>query len=208
MHNTNMTRRLFFLLLIALLVGCQKSAPPAHFHASDVTGQFPQADFHLTDHNGKPRSLEDFRGKVVVMFFGYTHCPDVCPLTLAVFNQLLQQIQQDGKNGQEQMIFVSVDPARDTPQTLKEYVNYFNGNIIGVGGSDTQIKTLTSQLGIVYLQGEKSPSGEYYIQHSASIFLVDPGGRLVSIFSPPFDAGDIVAHYRQIRDFIEDHPAS
>ena len=75
--------RIMVLLLIVLLAGCGKTASPGHFHASDVTGKYTQADFHLTDHNGKPRSLADFQGKVVVMFFGYTHCPDVCPTTLA-----------------------------------------------------------------------------------------------------------------------------
>lgn len=164
--------------------------------------------FTTVDGNGKGFGLDQLLGKWSFLFFGYTHCPDVCPVTLGMFNQIFKQLDETGKTGPEQMIFVSVDPARDTPQRLKEYVNYFNSNIIGLGGTDAQVKSLTSQLGIVYIPGEKLPSGEYYVQHSASIFLVDPEGRLVSIFSPPFDAGNIVAHYRQIRDFIEGHPAS
>ena len=164
--------------------------------------------FVTVDDNGNGFGLDQLLGKWSFLFFGYTHCPDVCPLTLAVFNQLLQQIQQDGKNGQEQMIFVSVDPARDTPQRLKAFVNYFNKDIIGLGGTDAQIKSLASQLGIVYRLGKKLPSGDYSVEHSAQIFLVDPKGRLVSIFSPPLEAGNIVAHYRQIRAFIQGRPVS
>jgi protein SCO1/2 len=164
--------------------------------------------FVSVDDNGNDFGLDQLLGKWSFLFFGYTHCPDVCPLTLAVFNQVLQQLKQDGKAGQAQMIFVSVDPARDTPQRLKAFVKYFNKDIIGLGGTDAQIKNLTSQLGIFYRLGKKSPSGDYSVEHSAQIFLVDPKGRLVSIFSPPLAAGDIVARYRQIRVFIQGQPVS
>ena len=163
----------------------------------------PLTPFTTIDENGGSFDLNRLHGKWSFLFFGYTHCPDVCPLTLAVFKQVLQQLGKDKNPDKVQMVFVTVDPARDTPERLKEYVNYFNRDIIGVGGSDAQIKSLTSQLGIVYLAGEKSASGDYYVDHSASVFLIDPMGRLVSIFSPPHAADTIVARYRRIRDFIE-----
>ena len=164
--------------------------------------------FTTVDENGSTFGLNRLKGKWSFLFFGYTHCPDVCPLTLAVFKQVLQQLSKDKNPHKVQMIFVTVDPARDTSERLKEYVNYFNKDIIGLGGTDAQIKSLTSQLGVVYLAGEKSASGDYYVDHSASVFLIDPMGRLVSIFSPPHGADAIVARYRQIRDFIDAQPVS
>lgn len=164
--------------------------------------------FTAVDENGANFGLNRLKGKWSFLFFGYTHCPDVCPLTLAVFKQVLQQLAKNKESDNIQMVFVTVDPARDTSERLKEYVNYFNKDIIGLGGSDAQVKSLTSQLGVVYLAGEKSASGDYYVDHSASVFLIDPMGRLVSIFSPPHEADSIVARYRQIRDFIGTQPVS
>lgn len=174
MHNTNMTRRLFFLLLIALLVGCQKSAPPAHFHASDVTGQFPQADFHLTDHNGKPRSLEDFRGKVVVMFFGYTHCPDVCPTTLANFAQTMRLLGKDAER--VQVLFVTVDPERDTRVLLAKFVPAFDPSFLGLYGDAQATASAAKSFRADY---QKVPAKHgYYMDHSTFTYLVDTQGKL------------------------------
>jgi len=216
MNKKQLSVAVFALLMFAFMgmgVGYYASVDSARNNNPGIQGLLwpdPKTlqTFTAVDENGNGFGLDQLIGKWSFLFFGYTHCPDVCPVTLGMFNQVLKQLKQEGRTGPEQMIFVSVDPARDTPPRLKEYVNYFNSNIIGVGGTDAQVKSLTSQLGIVYIAEEKSPSGEYYVQHSASIFLVDPKGRLVSIFSPPFDAGNIVAHYRQIREFIEDHPVS
>lgn len=164
--------------------------------------------FTTVDDSGNAFGLDRLQGKWSFLFFGYTHCPDVCPITLTVFNQILQQLADEDKTGQVQMIFVTVDPARDTPQRLQEYVKYFNSRIIGLGGTDEQLISLAAQIGIVYLAGEQSPGGEYYVDHTASILLVDPRGRLVSVFSPPHEAGNIIARYRQIRSYIEDRPVS
>jgi protein SCO1/2 len=169
-----MTRRLFFLLLIALLVGCQKSAPPAHFHASDVTGQFPQADFHLTDHNGKPRSLEDFRGKVVVMFFGYTHCPDVCPTTLANFAQTMRLLGKDAER--VQVLFVTVDPERDTRVLLAKFVPAFDPSFLGLYGDAQATASAAKSFRADY---QKVPAKHgYYMDHSTFTYLVDTQGKL------------------------------
>ena len=174
MHNTHMTRRLFFLLLIALLAGCLKSAPPAHFHASDVTGQFPQADFHLTDHNGKPRSLEDFRGKVVVMFFGYTHCPDVCPTTLANFAQTMRLLGKDAQR--VQVLFVTVDPERDTRVLLAKFVPAFDPSFLGLYGDAQATASAAKSFRADY---QKVPAKHgYYMDHSTFTYMVDTQGKL------------------------------
>ena len=110
----------------------RKNGRTAHFHASDVTGEYAQADFHLTDHNGKPRSLSDFRGKVVVLFFGYTHCPDVCPTTLAGLAQTLRLLGKDADR--VQVLFVTIDPERDTRELLAKFVPAFDPSFLGLYG--------------------------------------------------------------------------
>ena len=174
MNLANMMRRLFFLLPIALLAGCLKPAPPAHFHASDVTGQFPNADFHLTDHNGKPRSLEDFRGKVVVMFFGYTHCPDVCPTTLANFAQTMRLLGKDAER--VQVLFVTVDPERDTQELLAKFVPAFDPSFLGLYGDAQATASAAKSFRADY---QKVPAKHgYYMDHSTFTYLVDTQGKL------------------------------
>lgn len=164
--------------------------------------------FNAVDDNGQGFGLDRLLGKWSFLFFGYTHCPDVCPLTLAVLNQVLRQLDAGADPGKGQVIFVTVDPTRDTPQRLLEYVRYFNKDFIGVGGTAAQVQGLSSQLGVASRMGVKTSAGDYAVEHTASVFLVDPRGRLVSVFSPPLDAGDIVARYRSIRDFIAGQPVS
>jgi protein SCO1 len=174
MNLTNMMPRLLFLLLIALPAGCQKTVPPAHFHASDVSGQFPQADFHLTDHNGKPRSLEDFRGKVVVMFFGYTHCPDVCPTTLADYAQTLRLLGKDADR--VQVLFVTIDPERDTQELLAKFVPAFDPSFLGLYGDAQATANAAKSFRADY---QKVPAKHgYYMDHSTFTYLIDTQGKL------------------------------
>jgi protein SCO1/2 len=174
MHNTKMMFRLLVLLLGSLLAGCQKTAPAAHFHASDVTGKYAQADFHLTDHNGKPRSLSDFKGKVVVMFFGYTHCPDVCPTTLANLAHTLRLLGKDA--GRVQVLFVTVDPERDTQELLAKFVPAFDPSFLGLYGDAQATASAAKNFRVDY---QKVPAKHgYYMDHSTFTYLIDTQGKL------------------------------
>jgi protein SCO1/2 len=156
--------------------------------------------FEAVDEEGRPFGLERLKGRWSFLFFGYTNCPDVCPITLAV----LDRVQRQAEAGNVQTVFVSVDPERDTLERIKQYVEYFNPEFSGVGGSLAQVRSLTDQLGIPFVHEPPGETGNYFVDHSAAVFLVDPEARLVSVFSPPHDAGEILGRFREIRAFIED----
>lgn len=167
-------RNLCILLLIALLAGCEKSRLPSPFHANDISVMYTQADFHLTDHNGKPRSLADFRGKVVALFFGYTHCPDVCPTTLADLAQARKLLGRDADR--VQVLFITIDPERDTREKLMEYMPAFDPSFLGLYG-DEQATAQAAKAFFVAYQKRPSESG-YNMDHTVGTFLVDPSGRV------------------------------
>lgn len=160
----------------------------------------PLTAFQLNDQHGQPFGLEQLKGHWSFLFFGYTHCPDVCPTTLSVLGRVsaLQQAHDD-----IQYVFVSVDPERDTPQHLTEYLAYFNPAFVGLTGSEAYLQSLTRQLGIVYFTGDKGADGQYEVDHTASVLLVDPGARLVGVFSAPHDAADISERFDQMRRIVE-----
>ncbi|MCJ7814420.1 MAG: SCO family protein [Xanthomonadales bacterium] len=149
------------------------------------------ADFDLVDSEGQPFSLQNLRGRWTLMFFGFTNCPDVCPSALYDLNLVTEQLEE--LSGEEspatQVVFVSVDPERDTLEKLSEYLGYFNPEFIGVTGSQAQLAPLTMQLGIAYEIEEHEPGAEKYIvYHSVSFLLTDPEGRLYGVFPAPHDA--------------------
>ena len=157
--------------------------------------------FATIDDNGRVFGLDRLQGKWSFLFFGYTHCPDVCPLTLAVLNQVFNQ--EKHRNQDVQVVFVTVDPNRDDAQRLKDYVNYFNPAFIGLRGNMDQIQSLTSQVGVVFAYEKKTEDGNYIVNHSAAIFLIDPEGRVVAVFTAPHQVDSIRNRYKMIRDFIE-----
>ena len=165
--------RIFCWLLIVLLVGCEKTAPP-RFHASDVTGKYAQADFHLTDHNGQPRSLADFRGKVVVLFFGYTHCPDVCPTKLADLAQTLRILGPDA--GRVQVLFVTLDPERDTRELLAQFVPAFHPAFLGLFG-DMQATAEVAKNFLADYRKNPTKNG-YTLDHTTFSYLLDTQGKV------------------------------
>ena len=174
MGYADMMRRVFFLLLIGLLAGCQRTAVPGHFHASDVTGSYTQADFHLTDQNGKPRSLRDFKGKVVVLFFGYTHCPDVCPTKLADMAQMLRLLGKDA--GRVQVLFVTLDPERDTREILAKFVPAFDPAFLGLYGDAGETANVAKNFLVEY---RKHPAKNgYTLDHSTFSYVIDTQGRV------------------------------
>jgi protein SCO1/2 len=146
------------------------------------------ADFALLDDEGQPFSLERLQGHWSLLFFGFTHCPDVCPSALYDLSLIKQNLQQTKPEVAEelQILFVSVDPDRDTPEKLKQYVEYFDPGFTGVTGPLKQLAPLTMQLGVAYRIEEHEPgSQQYNVDHSASILLMDPDGRLHGVFPAP-----------------------
>ncbi|HEY0665799.1 MAG TPA: SCO family protein [Gallionella sp.] len=167
-------RKSWMLLLAALLVACEPAKLPSPFRASDVSSRFTQADFQLTDHNGKPRTLADFRGKVTVLFFGYTHCPDVCPTTLADMAQVMRMLGKDA--ARVQVLFVTVDPERDRPGLLKQYAPAFDPSFLSLYGDAQATQRAAAAFDIKY---EKQPTASgYSVDHSAGTYLIDPQGRV------------------------------
>jgi protein SCO1/2 len=157
-----------------LLAGCEEPRLPSPFHANEVGSKVAHADFKLTDHHGNPRSLADFRGKVVLLFFGYVHCPDVCPTTLADMAQVMRLLGADADK--VQVLFVTVDPERDTRELLAEFVPAFHPAFLGLSG-DAQATAQAAQAFAVTYQKQPSKSG-YNVDHSAGTYLIDTNGKV------------------------------
>lgn len=164
------------LVAAVVLAGCQPSQQPPVFQATDITGATFARDFKLTDHHGQVRTLADFKGKVVAIFFGYTHCPDVCPTTLSDFAQALKQLGPLAN--QVQVIFVTVDPQRDTPTVLKQYVPAFDPSFLGMYTDETSLALLAKEYKLVYQKTSVKAVDDYLIDHSAGTYVYDANGRL------------------------------
>lgn len=163
------------LAVLALLAGCEQFGGKPQFQLTDVTGAAFGRDFQLTDHNGQRRSLADFRGKVVAVFFGYTHCPDICPTAMAELAQVAQGLGPAADR--LQVLFVTVDPERDTPALLKRYVPSFNPGFLGLYG-DAETTARTAKEFKIFFQKQPVAGGDYTVDHSAGIYLYDTQGRL------------------------------
>jgi protein SCO1/2 len=169
-------RNLLLLVLLSMLTACGEQKLPSPFKASDVSAKYAQADFHLNDATGKPASLADFRSKVVVLFFGYTHCPQICPTTLADLAQVMGLLGKDADK--VQVLFVTLDPERDTRELLAQYPPAFFPTFKGLYGDSMATAQAAQAFGVVY---EKQPnkSGGYDLDHSAGTYLIAPGGKPV-----------------------------
>lgn len=162
-------------VLIALLVAaCSPEAPK--FRSTDLTGADFGKELALTGHDGKPRTLADFRGKAVVLFFGYTHCPDVCPTTLADMAGVMKALGEDAER--VQMLFVTVDPERDTPEVLAQYAPAFDPRFLGLYGDATATQRVAKEFKIFYEKRPGSAAGAYTVDHSAQIYVLDATGQL------------------------------
>jgi protein SCO1 len=164
------------LLLIFAFSGCGENRAPVKFESIDVTGAEFGKDFRLTDHTGKLRTLADFKGKAVVMFFGYTHCPDVCPTTMSDLNQALQLLGKDAEK--VQVLFVTVDPERDTPAVLASYVPAFNSKFLGLYGDAATTAAVAKDFKIFYQKVPSKDGKDYSVDHSAGTYVFDPSGKL------------------------------
>lgn len=167
------------LLLVLLLAACGQDKPPqptVAFIGSDVSDVSLNSDFVLPDHNGQPRKLADFQGKVVALFFGYTHCPDVCPTTLY---DLAQALKQMGSKAQDvQVLFVTLDGARDTPEVLGKYVPSFHPAFLGLRGDEAATIKVTQDFKVYYVKQESKSRAGYIIDHTAGVYVFDKTGKL------------------------------
>jgi protein SCO1/2 len=158
----------------SVLPACSEDKP--QFKAIDLTGADYARDFQLTDHNGQQRSLKDFRGKVVVMFFGYTQCPDVCPTSLAEMAEAKKLLGPEG--AKVQGLFVTLDPERDTPEVLKAYMANFDPSFLALRGTPEQLAALAKEFKIYYKKVEGKTPTSYTLDHSAASYVYDTQGRL------------------------------
>lgn len=160
-----------------VLSGCQPAAQAPAFEATDITGAEFARDFTLIDHNGQTRRLSDFRGKAVAIFFGYVHCPDVCPTTLSDFAAALRELGPQADR--VQVIFVTVDPARDDPEMLGQFVPAFNPTFLGMYARDAEaLRQLTKEYRVIYQKTAIKAPDDYLIDHSAGTYIYDSKGKL------------------------------
>ena len=169
---------LFALTLLVTACGPQAQSGAPRFQLTDVTGAPFGKSLALTDHTGKPRTLTDFQGKVIVLFFGFTQCPDICPTTLAEMAKVVKDLGPDGSK--VQVLFVSVDPERDTAALLSQYVTTFNPDFLGLRG-DAEATQRAAKEFKVYVQkqpAKNGSNGNYSVDHSAGTFVLDQRGQL------------------------------
>jgi len=177
-----------------LLAACDPGNKPPPFNGIDVTGNDSiGGPLALTDFNGKPRTLADFRGKLVVVTFGYTQCPDVCPTTLQDLNSAVKKLGPDASR--VQVLFVTVDPKRDKPEILREYIPAFNPSFIGLYGDEQATKKVESDFKIYAAERAGKTADTYTVDHSAQTYAYDPQGRLRLVigygFTPDAMASDV-----------------
>jgi protein SCO1/2 len=166
---------------IAFLAACDKASPPKGlFQGIDVTGSRMGGELKLLDHNGVARTLADFRGKVVVVVFGYTQCPDVCPTMLADLSSAVKKLGPDG--ARVQVLFVTVDPRRDTAELLRQYVPAFHPDFLGLRGDASATSLVTKDFHVYARERAGKTADSYTVDHSAQTFAFDREGRLRLVF--------------------------
>jgi len=157
--------------------------------------------FTLTDDEGKPFTRSDLIGRWSVLYFGYTHCPDVCPTTLAKLSATRKRLRREYSGTPPlQVVFVSVDPVRDRPERLKEYVHAFNAHFVGATGDDQALAPLVKAIGISYTRHEPDADGQYAVNHSPFVVLVNPRARLQAYFRPPHRPRTLARQLYQIME--------
>jgi protein SCO1/2 len=156
-----------------------------------LPGSAELPDFSLLDHNGATIGRDVFRGQWDLVFFGFTQCPDICPLTLQILATAKQQLADNGQDPLPRIVLVSVDPERDTPELLARYVAYFDTDSLGITGELDELRKLTNSLGI-FFEKVFSDDGNYTVNHSAVVLLINPDGRFHAVFGTPHEAANFV----------------
>lgn len=187
-----MRSRVSLLVFLAVvLAACGRSPNAPSFRATDVTGADFGGNLQLTDFNGQRRELSDFRGKAVVVFFGYTHCPDVCPTTLSTLAAAIKKLGPDGDK--VQVLFVTADPERDTAEVLKQYVTAFNPTFLGLRGTVEETAKVAKEFKVIVQKNAGADPNNYTVDHSSGTYIYDPAGKLRLYVGYGQDA-DVFAH--------------
>lgn len=168
------------------------------WQTTNITGVMPDLKFTLTDGNKQIEHAGAYRGKIKLLYFGYTHCPDVCPLTLATIGRALKKIGPEAK--QAVVLFVSVDPKRDTPDVLKQYADAFGPQFVGLTGTQSQLKALAKRYRVSYSYDKPDAQGNYAVNHSGAVFVFDRDGK-VRLLMNRTDGADEMAH--DLKQLIE-----
>lgn len=180
--------------LSLLLVACGPSAPVWHMH--DVSGVLPELEFTLTDTAGRPVRGSDMRGRVTVLYLGYTHCPDACPSMLAKLAAVRKALGAQAE--QLQVVFVTVDPARDTPPILADYCTAFGPGVTGLRGTPDQLQALAHRYRVTWSLGEPDATGAYEVSHSTAAFVFDRQGRARLLVTPEATVADLTADIERL----------
>lgn len=189
---------LLVVIAFASLYIFRKEAPVVpEIHGVLLDTPKPLVTFALKDMNGHPFTDQSFLEQWTLVFFGFTTCPDICPATMSLLNQVVKIIHEKPGIPTPKVVFVSVDPDRDTPEKLKQYVEHFNKDFLGVTGNPTQLTDFSRQLGVVY-EKVYLDNNEYLVDHSGSIALINRRGAIQAYFTPPLDAANIAKDYEHI----------
>ena len=163
----------------------------------------PLTPFELVSTKDETFNINSLKGHWTFMFFGYTSCPDVCPTALTKLTGVTKHLRSKDAAEDVQVIFVSVDPARDTIERMQQYVGYFDKSFIGATAPIEQLDVLTRQLGVLHERTTPDDSGSYLVDHTASVMLIDPSARLVGVFSTPLEVESITSRFQSMREFLD-----
>lgn len=185
-----------FALLVLQLVTGRPFGPP-RYNGTVLESPTPVPDVALTAHTGRPVSLQDLRGRVLLIYFGYTYCPDACPATMVELAAAVEELSPE-QRAQVQVILISVDPERDTPARLADYVTHFSPSFLGMTGSQEELRTVAAPFGVYFEKGARLGGDSYLVDHTARVFAVDKEGRLRLIYSFATPSQEIVADLRHL----------
>ncbi|NMF87399.1 SCO family protein [Aromatoleum petrolei] len=183
-------------LAVATLAACSNPSATIAFRATDITGADYGKGLALSDHTGAPRTLADFRGKVVTLFFGYTQCPDVCPTNLSTMAEVMRQLGPDAER--VQVLFVTVDPERDTQQLLAQYIPVFDPRFIALRGDPAQTAAVAKEFKVFYQKSGDTSGANYTVDHSTGTYVFDPTGRVRLYVKHGETADNIAADVRTL----------
>ncbi len=169
-----------------------------NLHGTYLEGGRDVTEFSLVDHNGEPFGRDRLEGAWTVMFFGFTNCPDICPMTMLELGQAMSLVRDEGTDKPIRGVFVTVDPARDTPERLASYVTAFDHDFLGLTGSLDDIDVLARDLGIVHVRHDEDDDEDYMVDHGSAVLLINPEGRLQALFQAPHRAQPIAEDLSRI----------